>query len=330
MQCSLIICTYQRPQALYRLLESLQLQTRYPDEVIIVDASLNEETKSLLAKYKYANLQYFLVDKEHRGLTKQRNFGIRQVQPQSEVVAFLDDDIILYPNYLEQLLDTYQKYPDALGVGGYIVNETQWKEVGYGYLPKVNEFYWDGWVRKDGSRMVWRKKFGLDSNVPPGWMPAFGHGRSIGFLPPSGKTYKVEQLMGGVSSFKKEVFQHVQFSTFFEGYGLYEDADFTLRVAKLGKLYLNTAAQLEHHHEPSGRPRAYHYGKMVVTNGWYVWRVKHPNPSVHDRAKWHVVTLGLLTIRFLNTFTTTNKKQALLESLGRLMAYLKLFWKKPI
>jgi GT2 family glycosyltransferase len=25
---------------------------------------------------------------------------------------------------------------------------------------------------------------------------------------------------------------------------LYEDADFTLRVAKMGKLYLNTAAQL--------------------------------------------------------------------------------------
>ncbi|MBS4041277.1 MAG: glycosyltransferase family 2 protein [Flavobacteriales bacterium] len=329
MQCSLIICTYQRPQALYRLLESLQLQTRYPEEVIVVDASLNEETKRLLEHHTYANLRYFLVDKEHRGLTKQRNFGIQQVLDQSEIIAFLDDDIILYPNYFEQLLGTYQKFPEALGVGGYIINETHWKEVGYVYLPKENEFYWDGWVRKDGSRMVWRKKLGLDSNVPPGWMPTFGHGRSIGFLPPSGKTYQVEQLMGGVSSFKKEVFQHVQFSTFFEGYGLYEDADFTLRLSKLGKLYLNTAAQLEHHHEPSGRPNQYQYGQMVVRNGWYVWRVKHPKPTISDRFKWHSITLGLLTIRFLNTFTTPSKKQAWSESLGRVWAYFRLFWKKP-
>ena len=28
----------------------------------------------------------------------------------------------------------------------------------------------------------------------------------------------------------------------FEGYGLYEDADFSIRVAKIGKLYLNKTA----------------------------------------------------------------------------------------
>ena len=329
MQFSLIICTYQRAQALQRLLESLQLQTRYPEEVIVVDASLNTDTKNMLEQRKYANLSYFLVDNEHRGLTKQRNFGIRQVQAQSEVVVFLDDDIILYPNYFEHLQGTYQKYPEALGVGGYITNETSWREVGFGYVPKANEFYWDGWVRKDGSRMVLRKKFGLDSNVPPGWMPAFGHGRSIGFLPPSGKTYQVKQLMGGVSSFKKEIFNQLQFSTYFEGYGLYEDADFTLRLSKLGPLYVNTAAQLEHHHEPSGRPQPFKYGQMVVKNGWYVWRVKHPKPTISDRFKWHSITLGLLTIRFLNTFTTPSKKQAWSESLGRVWAYFRLFWKKP-
>ncbi|MFN3908559.1 MAG: glycosyltransferase family 2 protein [Flavobacterium sp.] len=329
MQISLIICTYQRAQALQRLLESLQLQTRYPEEVIVVDASLNTDTKNMLEQPKYANLRYFLVDDAHRGLTKQRNFGIRQVQAQSEVIAFLDDDIILYPNYFEQLLGTYLKYPKALGVGGYIVNETQWKEVGFGYLPKSNEFYWDGWVRKDGSRMVWRKKLGLDSNVPPGWMPAFGHGRSIGFLPPTGKVYQVEQLMGGVSSFKKEIFQQLQFSTYFEGYGLYEDADFTLRLSKLGKLYLNTAAQLEHHHEPSGRPQAFIYGTMVVTNGWYVWRVKHPKPSLLDLLKWHGISLLLMGIRFLNTFTTSTSKQAFLEASGRAFAWGKLWIQKP-
>jgi hypothetical protein len=48
-------------------------------------------------------------------------------------------------------------------------------------------------------------------------------------LPPR-KTYgKGEMLMGGVSSLEKNI-DSIQFSTYFEGYGLYEDADFTLRV----------------------------------------------------------------------------------------------------
>jgi hypothetical protein len=55
---------------------------------------------------------------------------------------------------------------------------------------------------------------------------------------------------------------------------LYEDADFCFEGIKNGKLYLNTAAQLHHYHDVQGRPNQYQYGKMVVRNGWYVWRVK--------------------------------------------------------
>jgi hypothetical protein len=95
------------------------------------------------------------------------------------------------------------------------------------------------------------KKKGLDSDCPPGYSSLYSHGRSVGFLPPSGKIYEVELLMGGVSSYRKEVFEKQQFSNYFEGYGLYEDADFALRV-KNGKLYLNTAAQL-HHYDVQGR-----------------------------------------------------------------------------
>jgi hypothetical protein len=37
---------------------------------------------------------------------------------------------------------------------------------------------------------------------------------------PSGKIYEVELLMGGVSSYRKEVFEKQQFSNYFERYGL--------------------------------------------------------------------------------------------------------------
>ena len=329
MKFSVIICTYMRPEPLLKLLQSVRLQDLYPDEILIIDGSTNNKTEIALKENPFENLQYFLVDDKDRGLTKQRNFGINKINETIEIVCFLDDDTVLEPNYFKNLLHTYTVFPDALGVGGYICNEIKWEKAADNYIPKINEFYFDGWKRKDGSRFILRKKLNLDSNCPPGFSPAFSHGRSVGFLPPSNKTYEVEQLMGGVSSFRKSVFENFSFSTYFEGYGLYEDADFTLRVAKTGKLYLNTSARLNHYHAASGRPNQYHYGKMVVRNGWYVWRVKNPNPDFKDYLKWHAITILLTVIRFSNTFTSSNKKEAFTESLGRQIGWWSLLFNKP-
>jgi glycosyltransferase involved in cell wall biosynthesis len=330
MVFTLIICTYKRSQPLLKLLLSVQHQTLYPNEILIVDGSPDDFTKEMLTQNSFQNLKYFKVDEKDRGLTKQRNYGIARVQEASEVVCFLDDDTVLEPTYFEQIIKTYILFPEALGVGGYITNETNWTKTTSDYQAKVNEFFYDGWKRKDGSRFVWRKKLGLDSNRPPGCLPEFSHGRSIGFLPPSGKIYEVEQLMGGVSSFRKSVFKEFQFSTYFEGYGLYEDADFTLRLSKVGKLYINTNAQLGHYHDASGRPNQYDYGKMVVRNGYYVWRVKYPNPSFKAKIKWHLITLLLTAIRFTNVATTSKRKEALTETLGRISGWFTLFFNPPL
>lgn len=330
MKFSLIVCTYMRPLPLLKLLQSVEKQTLYPDEILIIDGSTNSETNIILEKNDIKNLRYLLVPKESRGLTKQRNYGIERVGIEIEIVCLLDDDTVLEHDYFENLLNTYQMHPEALGVGGYIIGETKCEFVGYDYQPKNDEFYFDGWKRNDGSRFVLRKKLGLDSNCPPGYSSLFSHGRSVGFLPPSGKTYEVEMLMGGVSSFRKQVFNNLQFSTYFEGYGLYEDADFSLRVAKHGKLYLNTAAQLYHYHDASGRPNQYRYGKMVVRNGWYVWRTKNPIPIFKDQLKWHAITLLLTLIRFSNIFTTSKRKEALLEALGRTVGWWSLWLNHPV
>jgi GT2 family glycosyltransferase len=329
MKFSLIICTYMRPQSLLDLLASVKSQTVYPDAILIIDGSCNLETEKALEKDSFDRLRYYKVSDEHRGLTKQRNYGIERVGYEIDIVCFLDDDTVLEKDYFEQLLKTYQIHPEALGIGGYINNETKWDFVGNQYAAALNEFYFDGWKRKDGSRFVLRKKLGLDSDSPPGYSSLYSHGRSVGFLPPSGKTYQVEMLMGGVSSFRKKVFEANQFSSYFEGYGLYEDADFTLRVAKTGSLYLNTAAKLNHYHAASGRPNQYQYGKMVVRNGWYVWRTKNPMPNFKEQLKWHSISILLTLIRFSNTFTSAKKTEAFTEALGRTVGWWSLWFTKP-
>ena len=329
MKFTLIICTYMRPKPLQTLLQSVTEQTLYPDEILIVDGSTNAETEQMLYQNPFKNLLYHKVDDSERGLTKQRNFGIRNVTESSEIVCFLDDDTILSKTYFENLIGTYKIHPKALGVGGYITNEVNWTKVAEDYKPTSTLFYYDGWCRTESLRFRMRRKLGLLDDTKPCFLPSFAHGRSVSFLPPSGKIYSAELFMGGVSSFKKHIFEQLNFSTYFIGYGLYEDADFTLRVSKIGKLYVNTAAQLEHHHDVAGRPNQYNYGKMVVKNGWYVWRVKYPNPTFKDRIKWNATALLLAFLRFTNIFTQSKKKEAFTEFLGRMVAWFTLWFKKP-
>ena len=326
MKFSVIVCTYERPHSLQRFLKSVKEQNLYPDQVLIIDGSKTPATKNPIEQHKFPNLDYHFVDERHRGLTRQRNFGISLVDRDAEVVFFFDDDVVLLPKHFEHQLAIYEQNPQAYGVGGYITNETEWKP---GAGDPKTDFEFDGWFRKFGSRNVLRKKLGLSSSEAPGRMPESSHGLSTNYFPPSGQVYEVDYFMGCAMSFRREVFDHLKFSTFFEGYGLYEDMDFCLRVSRLGPLYLNTSAQLEHYHEPLGRPDKYKYGKMVIRNGWYVWRLKYPQPGLKARLKWHATALLLTTIRFGNAANSAERKEAFSEGMGRLTSWFNLFWNKP-
>jgi len=324
MKLSLIICTYMRPNSLKNLLDSVAVQSFVPHEVLVIDGSNNLETSALIQTTTYTfPLSYYLVEAANRGLTKQRNFGVSKVHPIMDLVSFLDDDIVLEPTYFEEIRNSFLQDKQVVGVGGIDLKESTFTKKNTNQKYNSNYFEFDGWVKKESSRNLIRKRLGLLSDKQPDLIPEYSHGRSG--LPPTGKSYEVDHFMGGIATYKFELFKKITFSNFFIGYGLYEDFDFCVRASKFGKLLVNTKAQVWHHHAPSGRPNLYEYGKMVVRNGWYVWRVKYPKPSFKAKVKWHLITLLLLLLRFLNVFTTTKRKEAFTESLGRFVAWLKLF-----
>ena len=83
-----------RPRAILKLLQSVSEQTLYPNEIVVIDGSANDDTETILNQKEYKNLYYCKVDKINRGLTKQRNFGIEKVSKNSDIICFLDDDTI--------------------------------------------------------------------------------------------------------------------------------------------------------------------------------------------------------------------------------------------
>ena len=86
----------------------------FPFETIIIDQSDTEETKILCeqAKYKKLSIQYHHIST--KSLTLARNFGIEKTSPSSEYLVFLDDDVSLSPNFLDELRKFFQHHPHAL------------------------------------------------------------------------------------------------------------------------------------------------------------------------------------------------------------------------
>lgn len=329
MNVSLIICTYMRSGPLATLLESVFEQSRLPDDILIIDGSTDDKTSSMLKTFPSNKIRYYQVAPEHRGLTKQRNYGLSKLHPTTDVVSFLDDDTVLKSNYFEMLVDTFAQDDKIVGVGGVAINENRWvlkdKDQIYG---RHSYYELDNYIIKEGARNVVRNLLGLQSPLAPGKMPEFSHGRTYSY-PLNGKMYEVDLLVGMSFSFKRTVFQNEKFSTYFEGYGLYEDADYSIRAQDYGKNVIATNVQLYHYHDASGRPSKYKYGKMVVRNGWYVWRKKYPKPSVKAKFKWNAIILVLATIRLINVITTNRRKEAFTEFLGRMAGWLSLVFNKP-
>lgn len=324
LKISLVICTYQRPNEIRRLMRTIAKQTTIPDEIIIVDGSPDDKTESVIKENLGMlddRLVYLHVKEEERGLTRQRNVGIKHAS--GEIIAFLDDDTVPDINYFAEILACFQRYPEAVGIGGLITNETSWSPANLEKPPSLGIFRWGEWERREDFRWRLRKLLRLDSPLLPGWMPSFGHGRS-GNYPPDDNDYQVELVMGGASAWRNKIFNVYQFSTHFEGYGLYEDLDFCIRASRTGSIYLCTSARLEHHHASGGRPNQFRYGMMVVRNGWFVWRRRWRNPSTKDRIKWWTITFLLMLFRLFDL-----RDGGIIEALGRIWGMSTVFLHSP-
>src|SRR5206468_2141334 len=99
-----------------------------PDEVIVIDGSEDTETQQALAGLKWPfEFHYELVGPDSRGLTRQRNTGVRRAR--GELIAFLDDDTIPAPDYFDQLIQCFERHPCSVGVGGYVTG-APWRRTG--------------------------------------------------------------------------------------------------------------------------------------------------------------------------------------------------------
>ena len=118
---SIVIPTKNRAKLLKTVLESIEGQKADQNvfEVIIIDNGSTDETKDVAKEYqeKIKNCRYYFDARP--GLHVGRNRGM--LESRGELVGYLDDDVILFPNWINTVLTAFED-KKVMYVGGSVIH----------------------------------------------------------------------------------------------------------------------------------------------------------------------------------------------------------------
>ena len=229
MRLTAVIPTRNRPTDLGKAVASVLAQTRLPDTLMIVDQSPGDESR-LAVEGLFAGAAPLRLDYVHdtaiAGLVDAKRVAAGRAD--GDVVCFLEDDIVLEPDYFEQIERGFAVRPEMLGCCGVVTN-----------LPPLPALYVSLFH-------IFHRGIFRDPRVGVhGFVAGRGH-----VLVPS------HALSGGVSAWCREVFAEIRFDIENDFFML-EDIDFSTRAhERFGKrFFINPNARLAHYMSPVNRAR---------------------------------------------------------------------------
>lgn len=231
MKLSAVIPTKNRASDLLRAVESVFTQSCLPDELLIIDQSDTDISKTaveaLFAGRSAAPKLIYVYDPSIAGLVAAKAVAVEKSS--GDVVMFLEDDIVLEPDYVASLAQGFIDDPRMMGACGVI---SAVAGTGKFYLAMFHLFH---------------RGIFFDPRVS-----IHGHTDSTKKL-----LIQSNYLSGGVSAYRREVFQRIKFdqkNNFF----MLEDIDFSTRAAAaygVDRFFINTSARLAHLMSPANRAR---------------------------------------------------------------------------
>lgn len=228
MNISLIITTYNWPEALNAVLISVSKQTILPAEVIIADDGSGKDTADLIKNWQ-ANYPVPLIHswQEDNGfrLAENRNKAIAQAK--SEYIVIIDGDMVLEKHFIQDYMDAAR--PGWFIQGGRVITNPKSSSLILDKKQQLNFFSPDLGNRKNAIRSktlskIFSQKRNNTNSV---------RGCNMGF-------------------WKQDLIKVNGFNNDFVGWGR-EDSEIVIRLlnAGLNRLYLKFAAVAYHlyHHE---------------------------------------------------------------------------------
>ncbi len=255
MTYDVIIATKDRKSVLLNCLESIGKQSILPRNLIIVDASSTPVSIDEVKEKVHPEINIRVIT-SLPGLTIQRNIGINYIS--SDIVSFLDDDVVLKENYFEEILNIFEKDENGIvgGATGKLINQERLNVIStvirrLFFMPELKR----GEVKKSGANNAIDSK--LNEILEIDWLPGFNQ------------------------NYRSEVVKKYKFDENYHDYSYLEDVDFSYRVKKEYKLLYVPKAQLFHFPNVAAETRlkVRQKRKMYVINYYYFFK-KNLNQSL--------------------------------------------------
>jgi glycosyltransferase involved in cell wall biosynthesis len=234
MFVSVIICTYGRATALAELLECLLNQVLQDFEVLLVDGNETGSPARVAVETLVRGLDApdrVRILPAHRGLTRQRNAGMREAK--GDILVFLDDDVTFDSGFLGQAAELFGR-PGTENVGGI----TGYDVLTYGHPLAL--------------RWRIRNWFGAIPSLEPGETDHLGRAVPVSFVKPFSGFKQVGWLAGFCMIYRRDAVEGLEFDEELPTYGG-EDRDFSIQVGKRWRLLLWGDLRLQHHGSIEGR-----------------------------------------------------------------------------
>jgi GT2 family glycosyltransferase len=273
LQIALVVPTKDRPEDLGKLLASLAAQTRRPEQLIVVDGS-DPPIKGVCDAARGLAVDYVRVFPP--SLAAQRNAGMRQLRAGITHAGYLDDDIVLEPDAIEQMLRFWERVDPAVGGVGFNITNR----------PHI--------------RGMWLKRLFLIEDEVPGRMLRSGCAASF---PAREGDLETDWLSGGATVGRRDVIERFAYDDWFSGTGLLEDVDYSFNVRGTWRLAVAGGAKLAHYSRPIRPESQFLLGKWQIVNRMYIVR-KYRGRGLNVPLAWWAslgqlaMHLGAAVLRF--------------------------------
>ena len=220
MDVSVVVVTRDREERLRALLDSLRAQTLHDFEVVVVDDGSRDGTLAMLAGESELSLRV-MGHHEPGNLAEARNRGWREAS--GSLVAFIDDDCVAAPRWLEEGLRVARERPGAVVQGMTAPNPSELSRSGPftrtievrslgPWFQTCNIFYPRDLLERLGgfdpsfaragedSDLAWRA---LEAGAPAAWAPGALAHHAVNQLGPRGKLRVASRWTDGVLLFAK-------------------------------------------------------------------------------------------------------------------------------
>jgi GT2 family glycosyltransferase len=261
-----VVPTKDRPDDLRKMLQSLAVQTRLPDQLIIVDGS-DPPIKQVTDSFPQLNIDYVRVFPP--SLAAQRNAGMRQLRPEITLAGYLDDDVVVEPEAVAAMLDFWERGGTELG--------------GVSFLITNNPHPGGLWLKR---------LFLVEGPIQGKMLPS---GFPTSFFP-TDTDIEAQWLCGGATVWRRTVIDRTPYDEWFVGTGFMEDVDYSFTVGAKHRLAVCASARLAHYSHPIRADRYFLLGFWQVVNRMYIVR-KHASRGLSIMAAWWA-TAGLVLLNF--------------------------------